>query len=123
MAILSGLPAKETIIQHSNIGTDDDGDGTISKKDLEKFRKKIREDTAREKNKGSALETGRKAFNGVRKGLHDVAESLNTPRTKRRPIIAQLPDLPKAGISHTMNFTPLIHPKLRTRDITGRRIK
>lgn len=54
------------------------------------------------------------------RGMADVAESLNTPETNRRPRIAQLP-LGRADICMPINLENLKMPQLRGRDIGGRR--
>ena len=125
MGILDGRATggKEVIINTSQKGMDDDGDNSISKKDLDRFRKQMQADKNRDESKENFLQAGRKGFNNVRKGLHDVAKSLNTPQTKRRPRIAQVPNLRKADISTTINLDKIKHPDLLGRDIRGKRVK
>ena len=49
MGILS-QGGKETIMQASLKGTDDDGDNSITKKDLDKVRKQIKQDNSNKQN-------------------------------------------------------------------------
>ena len=122
MGILSG-GTKETLIQVNSKGLDDDGDNSITKKDLDKVRKQIKQDNSNKQNQESMLQAGRKGFNAVRHGLYDVAKSLNTPESKKRPKIAQMPHLKTADIVTSVNFDNIKHPGLKHRDIRGKRIK
>ena len=128
MGILDGRATggKEVIINTSQKGMDDDSDNSISKKDLDRFRKQMQADKQREDSKESFLQAGRKGFNNVRKGLHDVAKSLNTPHTKKRIRIADMPHLEKGNddnISSPINLEHMKPKNLRSRDIRGKRIK
>ena len=60
MGILSG-GTKETLIQVSSKGLDDDGDNSVTKKDLDKVRKQIKQDNSNKQNQESMLQAGRKA--------------------------------------------------------------
>ena len=123
MGILSG-GTKETLIQVSSKGLDDDGDNSITKKDLDKVRKQIKQDNSNKQNQESMLQAGRKGFNAVRHGLYDVAKSLNTPHSSKRPKIARIQakgaDELKMDVG---SIKSLVHPSLRGRDIRGKRIK
>jgi hypothetical protein len=123
VGILSG-GTKETLIQVSSKGLDDDGDNSITKKDLDKVRKQIKQDNSNKQNQESMLEVGRKGFNAVRHGLNDVAKSLNTPHSHNRPKIARIQA--KGAEELKMNIGKignLKNPSLRGRDIRGKRIK
>jgi hypothetical protein len=125
MGILDGRATggKEVIINTSQRGMDDDGDNSISKKDLDRFRKQMQADKQREDSKESFLQAGRKGFNAVRHGLNDVAKSLNAPDSKKRPKIARIPNLRHADINTTINLDKMKHPDLLGRDIRGKRVK
>jgi hypothetical protein len=122
MGILSN-GGKETLIQQTQRGRDDDGDDSVTKRDLDKLRKQIEGNRNKESSRDQMLETGRKAFNSVRHGVLDVAKSLNTPDSKKRPRIARIPNLRKADISGSMNLERLKQPGLVGHDIRGKKIK
>ena len=46
-----------------------------------------------------------------------MAKSLNTPESKKRPKIAQMPHLKTADIVTSVNFDNIKHPGLKHRDI------
>jgi hypothetical protein len=119
-----GHGGKEVIINMSQKGRNDDGmDDNLTKRDLDKFRKQMRSDSNRTENKESILKAGRKGFNAVRHGLNDVAKSLNTPDSKKRPKIARIPNLRHADINTTINLDKMKHQDLIGRDIRGKRVK
>jgi hypothetical protein len=128
MGILSGgngNGARDLIVnQSTQIGRDADGDDTVRKIDLDKMRKQLQADANRRNSLQDARELGLKGFNAVRHGFSDMARSLNTPQSSRRPAIANI------GVkgAHEMkmksgSINGLKHPSLRNRDIRGKRIE
>lgn len=70
---------------------------------------------------GKGASTGRLAgqvARGMGRGFGDIAKSLATPTTRRRPRIAQLP-LQDADISQPIDLEKLKHPSLRGKSIRG----
>jgi hypothetical protein len=102
-----------------------DEEDRITKQDLVEMQKRIAREANKKDNREGMLQAGRKGFNNVRKGLHDVAKSLNTPHTNKRPKISQLPYFNKrddGNISTPINLDPMKHPSLRGRDLKGRKV-
>jgi len=62
-----------------------------------------------------------KAVRMLGKGMNDVARSMSTPTTDRRPKISQLPRKSDAGIVSKINLEVTKTPGLRGRDISGRK--
>lgn len=127
MGILGGKQ-KEVIIQTQNLPLRSrdqmmDEEERITKEDLKRLARTMAQEKEKKSNREQMLEAGRKGFNSVRSGLHDVAKSLNTPDSRRRPRIARIPNLRRAGISQTMDLGKLKDPGLQNRNIVGHRIK
>ena len=76
MGILSG-GTKETLIQVSSKGLDDDGDNSITKKDLDKVRKQIKQDNSNKQNQESMLQAGRKGFNELKEAAVNFTYKLS----------------------------------------------
>jgi hypothetical protein len=127
MGILDGNPSggRMTIIEASQKGSDDDGDGTLRKHDLDKLRKQMREDKDKKSNMDQFRESGRKFIGKTFDYLGEAHESMKTPRTNKRSRIAQLNSFSeKNGIKVTYgsNLDRLKPHNLRGRDIRGKRV-
>jgi hypothetical protein len=91
----------------------------VTKQDLETLRKRINSDEGKRDMRQGTLATGRKLIRNVGQGFNDIAKSLNTPSTKRRPRISQLPNLHKADITNIPDLEYMKHHSLRGKDIRG----
>ena len=69
---------------------------------------------------GTQRRTGMQVVKGIGRGFGDIAKSLATPTTNKRPRIAQLP-LRDADISQPIDLEKLKHPSLRGKSIRGDR--
>lgn len=82
--------------------------------------KRLRRELDRQRSSSSTRQLTGKVVRGLGRGMHDIAESMNTPETNRRPRIAQMPRY-GADISQGVDLDYLKHPMLRGRDIRGRK--
>lgn len=118
MGIVSKLRAKqtETTRQHTSEKVATKGDITKMRKEFEK--------TQDGEGKQTTAQTVSRTAGMFARGFGDIAKSLSTPSSSRRPKIAQMPARRRdMGIVGHIDLNKMKTPGLRGRDISGRKIR
>lgn len=119
MGILDGNNARRDFVIER---TQEDKSG-VTKHDLDQMRKQMRSDANKRNNLEDAREVGVKGLQAIRHGFSDVAKSLATPDSDKRPRIARIGHKGASDMKMDINkLENMKHHSLRSHDIRGRRV-